>query len=42
VGLVIARRPKADVAISYALKLQAVPVPKRLPIMPTVPIVIGW
>jgi hypothetical protein len=41
VGLVIARRPKADVAISYSSKVEAVPSPKRLPIMPTVSIVIG-
>jgi len=48
---VIARRPKADVAISYpslasaervaAGKAEAVPVQKRLAMMPTVSIVTG-
>jgi hypothetical protein len=37
-GLVIARRPKADVAISYPSKVEPVPVPKRLATMPTVSI----
>jgi hypothetical protein len=40
VVLVIARRPKADVAISYPSKVEAVPAPKRLTMMmPTVSIV---
>jgi len=30
VAIVIARRPEADVAISYPSKVEAVPVPKRL------------
>jgi hypothetical protein len=42
VDLVIARRPKADVAISYPSKAEAVPVPKRLTMMPTVSIVMGY
>jgi hypothetical protein len=42
VALVIARRPKADVAISYPSKVEAVPVPKRLTMMPTVSIVTGY
>jgi len=41
VGLVIARRPKADVAISYPSKGQPVPAPKRLTMPPTVSIVMG-
>ena len=40
-GLVIARRPKADVAISYRVKVEAVLAPKRLTMMPTVSIVTG-
>jgi hypothetical protein len=44
VALVIARRPKADVAIyalgiSYPSKVEAVPAPKRLTMMPTLSIV---
>jgi len=39
VDLVIARRPKADVAISYPSKVEGVPVPKRLTMTPTVSIV---
>jgi len=39
VDLVIARRPRADVAISYPSKVEAVPPPKRLTMMPTVSIV---
>jgi len=42
VDLVIARRPKADVAIPYPSKVEAVPAPKRLTIMPTVSIVMGY
>jgi len=42
VDLVIARRPKADVAISYASKVEAVPAPKRPTMMPTVSIVTGY
>ena len=41
VGLVIARRPKADVAISYPSKAEPVPVPKCPTMMPKVSIVIG-
>ena len=37
--LVIARRPKADVAISYPSKVEAVPAPKGLTMMPTVSII---
>jgi len=42
VDLVIARRPKADVAIPYPSKVEPVPVPKRLTMMPTVSIVTGY
>ena len=42
VELVIARRPKADVAIPYPSKVEAVPAPKRLTMMPTVSIVTGY
>jgi len=42
VNLVIARRPKADVAIPYPSKAEAVPAPKRLTMMPTVSIVTGY
>jgi len=42
VDLVIARRPKADVAIPYPSKVEAVPAPKRLTMMPTVSIVTGY
>jgi len=42
VALVIARRPKADVAISYPSKIEPVPAPKRLTMMPTVSIVTGY
>ena len=38
VDLVIARRPKADVAISYPATVEAVPAPKRLTMTPTVSI----
>jgi hypothetical protein len=34
VDLVIARRPKADVAILYPSKVEALPVPKRLTTTP--------
>ncbi len=39
--LVIARRSRADVAISYSSKVEAVPVPKHLTMTPTVSIVTG-
>jgi hypothetical protein len=39
VDLVIARRPKADVAISYPSQVEAVPPTKRLTMIPTVSIV---
>jgi hypothetical protein len=42
VDIVIARRPKADVAIPYPSKAEAVPAPKRLTMMPTVSIVTGY
>jgi len=42
VDLVIARRPKADVAISYPSRVKAVPAPKRLTMTPTVSIVTGY
>ena len=37
--LVIARRPEADVAISYPSTVEAVPVPERLMMTPTVSLV---
>jgi hypothetical protein len=42
VGVVIARRPKADAAISYPSKAEAIPPAKRLTMMPTVSIVMGY
>jgi hypothetical protein len=42
VGLVIARRPKADAAISQPSKVEAVPEPKCLTMMSTVSIVTGY
>jgi len=42
VDLVIARRPKADVAISYPSKVEPVPAPKRFTVRLTVSIVMGY